>query len=200
MKRREFITLLGGVAAAWPLAVRAQRGATPVIGYLSLRSPDAERPLLVPFLQSLEKSGFADGRNIAMEYRFADGREARLPNFAAELLNRQVSLLVAFSRHAALAAKAATSTVPIVFATGFDPVFDGLVTSLNRPGGNATGISAFSTELGPKRLTLLGTCAERRHDRFRCRSKQQHDGVPGQRNAGGCARCRTIDADCAGGQ
>jgi ABC-type uncharacterized transport system substrate-binding protein len=155
VKRREFITLLGGVAAAWPLAVRAQRGATPVIGYLSLRSPDAERPLLVPFLQSLEKSGFADGRNIAMEYRFADGREARLPNFAAELLNRQVSLLVAFSRHAALAAKAATSTVPIAFATGFDPVFDGLVTSLNRPGGNATGISAFSTELGPKRLTLL---------------------------------------------
>ena len=127
MRRREFIALIGGAAVAWPLAARAQRGATPVIGYLSLRSPDAERPLLVPFLQSLEKSGFADGRNIAMEYRFADGREARLP----------------------------TSTVPIVFATGFDPVFDGLVTSLNRPGGNATGISAFSTELGPKRLTLL---------------------------------------------
>jgi len=101
LKRREFISLLGGAAAAWPIAARAQRGATPVIGYLSLRSPDAERPLLVPFLQSLEKSGFADGRNIAIEYRFAHGREARLPNFAAELLNRQVSLLVAFSRQAA---------------------------------------------------------------------------------------------------
>jgi putative tryptophan/tyrosine transport system substrate-binding protein len=126
-----------------------------VIGYLSLRSPDAERPLLVPFLQSLEKSGFADGRNIAIEYRYADGREARLPNLVAELLHRRVSLLVALGRQTALAAKTATSTVPIVFATGFDPVLDGLVTSLNRPGGNATGIVAFSTELGPKRLTLL---------------------------------------------
>ena len=138
MKRREFITLLGGVAAAWPHV--AQQSAMPVIGYLSTRSPDAERPLLMPFLQSLEKSGFADGRNVAIEYRFADGREARLLNLAAELLNQQVSLLVAFGRQTALAAKAATSTVPIVFATGLDPVLDGLVTSLNRPGGNATGI------------------------------------------------------------
>ena len=126
IRRRIFITALGS-AVAWSLVARAQQAAMPVIGYLSLRSPNAERPLFVPFLQSLEKSGFADGRNIAIEYRFADGREARLP----------------------------TSTVPIVFATGFDPVLDGLVTSLNRPGGNATGISAFSTELNPKRLTLL---------------------------------------------
>jgi len=154
IRRRIFITALGS-AVAWSLVARAQQAAMPVIGYLSLRSPNAERPLFVPFLQSLEKSGFADGRNIAIEYRFADGREARLPNLAAELVNRQVSLLIAFSRQTALAAKAATSTVPIVFATGFDPVLDGLVTSLNRPGGNATGISAFSTELNPKRLTLL---------------------------------------------
>jgi putative ABC transport system substrate-binding protein len=154
MRRREFIALLGG-AAAWPLVARAQQGALPVVGYLSTRSPEAERPLLAPFLQSLEKSGFADGRNIVIEYRFADGREARLLNLAAELLNRQVSLLVAFGRPTALAAKAATSTVPIVFATGLDPVLDGLVTSLNRPGGNATGISLFTTELGPKRLILL---------------------------------------------
>ena len=132
MRRRDFISLVGGAAATWPLAARAQQSAMPVIGYLSTRSPDAERPLLVPFLQSLEKSGFVDGRNIAIEYRFADGREARLLNLAAELLNRQVSLLVAFGRQTALAAKAATSTVPIVFATGLDPVLDGLVTSLNR--------------------------------------------------------------------
>ena len=154
MRRREFISLLGG-ASAWPLAARALGSATPVIGYLSTRSPDAERPLVIPFLQSMEESGFVDGRNIAIEYRFADGREARLPNLVAELLNRHVSLLVAFGRPTALAAKAATSTVPIVFATGLDPVLDGLLTSLNRPGGNATGISLFTTELGPKRLTLL---------------------------------------------
>jgi putative ABC transport system substrate-binding protein len=125
MRRRKFITLLGGAAAAWPIVGGAQQPAMPVIGYLSLRSHNAERPLLVPFLQSLEKSGFADGRNIAIEYRFADGREARLLNLAAELLNRQVSLLVALGRQTALAAKTATSIVPIVFGTGFDPVLDG---------------------------------------------------------------------------
>jgi putative tryptophan/tyrosine transport system substrate-binding protein len=154
MQRREFITLFGG-AAAWPFAARAQSPALPVIGYLSTRSFDAEAPLRVPFLETLEKSGFSVGRNIAIEYRYADGREARLPVLAAELVARNVAVLVAFGRGTALAAKAATSTIPIVFASGFDPVLDGLVASLNRPGGNATGISLFTTQLGPKRLALL---------------------------------------------
>jgi putative ABC transport system substrate-binding protein len=154
MRRREFITLLGG-ASAWPIAARAQSPALPVIGYLSTRSFDAEAPLRVPFLETLEKSGFSVGRNIAIEYRYADGREARLPVLAAELVARNVAVLVAFGRGTALAAKAATSTIPIVFASGFDPVLDGLVASLNRPGGNATGISLFTTQLGPKRLALL---------------------------------------------
>jgi len=154
MRRREFITLIGG-AAAWPLAARAQPSAVPLIGYLSTRSFDAETPLRIPFLESLEKSGFVVGRNVAIEYRYADGRETRLPSLVAELLSRQVALLVAFGQPTALAAKAATASVPIVFASGLDPVLDGLVASLNRPGGNATGITLFTTELGPKRLALL---------------------------------------------
>ena len=154
MQRREFIALVGG-AAAWPLAARAQQPAVPMIGYLSTRSFDAEAPLRVPFLESLEKSGFVVGRNVAIEYRYADGQEARLPGLVAELLRLQVTLLTTFGRPTALAAKAATATVPIVFASGLDPVMDGLVASLNRPGGNATGVSLFTTELGPKRLELL---------------------------------------------
>jgi putative tryptophan/tyrosine transport system substrate-binding protein len=154
MRRRQFISLLGG-AAAWPVAAGAQQPAMPVIGYLSTRSSDAEAPLRTPFLQSLETSGFVVGRNVAVEYRFADGQEARLPVLVTELLRLQVTLLTAFGRPTALAAKAATATVPIVFASGLDPVMDGLVASLNRPGGNATGVSLFTTELGPKRLALL---------------------------------------------
>ena len=138
-----------------PLAVRAQQAAMPVIGYLSTRSPDAEAPVRTPFLQSLEASGFVVGRNVAIEYRYADGQEARLPALVAELLRLQVTLLTAFGRPTAVAAKAATATVPIVFASGLDPVADRLVASLNRPGGNATGVSLFTTELGPKRLSLL---------------------------------------------
>jgi hypothetical protein len=126
----------------------------PVIGYLSTRSSDAEAPLRTPFLQSLETSGFVVGRNVAVEYRFADGQEARLPVLVAELLRLQVTLLTAFGRPTALAAKAATATVPIVFASGLDPVMDGLVTSLNRPGGNATGVSLLTTAPEAKRLGL----------------------------------------------
>jgi putative ABC transport system substrate-binding protein len=154
MRRREFIGTLAG-AVAMPLAVRAQQAAMPVIGYMSTRSSDAEAPLRTPFLQSLEASGFVVGRNVAIEYRYADGQEARLPALAAELLRLQVTLLTAFGRPTALAAKAATATVPIVFASGSDPVADGLVTSFNRPGGNATGVALLTTELGPKRLALL---------------------------------------------
>jgi len=155
MRRREFITLFGSTAVTWPLSVRAQQSAMPVIGYLSNRSPDGEAPLRTPFLQSLEASGFLVGRNVAIEYRYGDGQEARLPALVAELLRLRVTVLTAFGRQTALAAKAATATVPIVFTTGLDPVMDGLVASLNRPGGNATGVSVFTTELGPKRLALL---------------------------------------------
>ena len=154
MRRRKFITLLGG-AAAWPIAARAQQNAMPVIGYFSGRSPDAEAPLRVPFLKALEGSGFAVGRNVAIDYRFAEGRDERLPALAAELVRRQVALLVATDRPSALAAKAATATIPLVFTSGADPVQIGLVASLSRPGGNATGVSLLTTELGPKRLGLV---------------------------------------------
>src|SRR5215470_9381799 len=154
MRRREFITLLGG-AATWPLAARAQQPAMPVIGYFSGRSPEAEAPIRVPFLKALEGSGFAVERNIAIEYRFADGKDERLPQLAAELVRRQVALLVATDRPSALAAKAATATIPIVFTSGFDPVEIGLAASFNRPGGNATGVSLLTTTLGPKRLALV---------------------------------------------
>jgi putative tryptophan/tyrosine transport system substrate-binding protein len=154
VKRRQFIALLGG-ATAWPLAARAQPSAMPVIGYFSGRSPDAEEPLRVPFLKALAGSGFTVGRNVAIEYRFSEGQDERLPALAAELVRRQVTMLVATDRPSALAAKAATATIPIVFTSGSDPVQIGLVASFNRPGGNATGVSLLTTELGPKRLGLL---------------------------------------------
>ena len=155
MKRREFITLISGTAVAWPRVARAQQTAMPVIGYFSGRSPDAEAPLRVPFLKALANSGFTVGRNVAIEYRFSEGQDERLPALAAELVRRQVTMLVATDRPSASAAKAATATIPIVFTSGFDPVQIGLVASFNRPGGNATGVSLLTTELGPKRLGLL---------------------------------------------
>jgi len=155
MRRREFIRLLGSAAATWPLVARAQQPAMPVIGYFSGRSPEAEAPLRTPFLKALETSGFTVGRNVAIEYRFAEGQDERLPMLAADLVRRQVAMLVATDRPSAVAARAATSTIPIVFTSGFDPVHLGLVASFNRPGGNATGVSLLTTELGPKRLGLL---------------------------------------------
>src|SRR4051812_31914371 len=155
MRRREFITLLGGAAATWPLGVRAQQPAMPVVGYFSGRSPDAEAPLRVPFLKALADSGFKVGRNVAIEYRFSEGRAEHLPALAAELVRRQVTMLVATDMPSAVAANAATATIPIVFTSGLDPVQIGLVASFNRPGGNATGVALLSTELGPKRLGLI---------------------------------------------
>jgi putative tryptophan/tyrosine transport system substrate-binding protein len=137
------------------LAARAQQPQVPVVGYFSGRSPDAEAPLRIPFLKALAESGFTAGRNVAIEYRFAEGQDERLPALAAELVRRPVTMLVASDRPSALAAKAATATIPIVFTSGFDPVQLGLVTSFNRPGGNATGVNLWTTELGPKRLGLL---------------------------------------------
>jgi ABC-type uncharacterized transport system substrate-binding protein len=127
----------------------------PVIGYFSGRSPEAEAPLRVPFLKALETSGFTVGSNVAIEYRFAEGQDERLPALASEFVRRQVTMLVATDRYSALAAKATTGTIPIVFTSGYDPVQLGLVASMNRPGGNATGVSVFTSELGPKRLGLL---------------------------------------------
>jgi len=154
MRRRDVISLIGA-AAAWPLVVRAQQPALPVIGYFSSRSPDAESAIRTPFLKALEDSGFAPGRNVAIEYLFSNGRDDRVPSLAAELVRRHVALLVATDRPSAIAAHAATRTIPIVFIIGSDPVQASLVASVNRPGGNATGVSFFTTELGPKRLGLV---------------------------------------------
>jgi ABC transporter substrate binding protein len=139
LKRREFITLLGG-AAAWPLGARAQQPAMPVIGYFSSRSFGTEGPIRAPFLTALEEAGFVAGRNVAIKYRFSEGRDERLSQIAADLVGQSVSMLVATDRPSAMAAKAATATIPIVFTSGLDPVQIGLVASFNRPGGNATGV------------------------------------------------------------
>ncbi len=154
MRRRDFLKVFAAMAPGWPLLARAQQPAMPVIGYFSGRSLDAEAPIRVPFLKALEEVGFAPGRNIEIQYRFAQGWEERLPLLAADLVGQRVAMLVATDRPSALAAKAATATIPIVFTSGTDPVQLGLVASFNRPGGNATGVHLLTLELGPKRLGL----------------------------------------------
>jgi ABC-type uncharacterized transport system substrate-binding protein len=154
VKRREIITFLGG-AVVWPFAAHAQKTPIPVIGYFSSRSADTEVALRTPFLKTLAEAGFVVGRNVLVEYRFAEGHHDQLRGLAVDLVGRPVSMLVATDRPSALAAKAATSTIPIVFTTGDDPVRIGLVKSLRHPGSNATGVYIFTTQLGPKRLGLV---------------------------------------------
>jgi putative ABC transport system substrate-binding protein len=155
LRRREFITLLGGAAAAWPLAARGQQPGLPVIGYLSGGTPGERASALLGFSKGLSEMGYVEGRNVAIEFRFAQNDPRRLPDLAADLVRRRVAVIAAVGGNAGLAAKALTSTIPIVFASAFDPVDAGLVPSLNRPGGNITGITTESGAVERKQLGLI---------------------------------------------
>jgi putative ABC transport system substrate-binding protein len=187
MRRREFITLLGG-AAAWPLAARAQQPTIPVIGFLSTLSVTGTPHFTAAFRRGFREVGFVESRNVAIEYRWAEGQYDRLPAMAADLVRRSVALIVAQAPPAALAARAATSTIPIVFVVGLDPAAAGLVASFNRPGGNATGMTLITGPLGQKRLELLRELAPRSAVVAMLQNSSSPDAVPEIRDVQAAAR------------
>jgi ABC-type uncharacterized transport system substrate-binding protein len=155
MKRRELLRLAGGAIAAWPVAASAQQATMPVVGFLNAASAQSYTPQAAAFLKGLGEAGYVDGRDVAVEYRWADGQNERLPALAADLVHRPVTVIAATTTPAAVAARAATTTIPIVFEMGNDPVRLGLVASLSRPGGNVTGVTTLNVEVAPKRLEIL---------------------------------------------
>ncbi len=155
MRRREFITLLLSVAAVSPLAAHAQRSTMPVVGFLNVETPDRYQSMAAAFREGLQQSGFVEGQNVAIEYRWAEGHAERLPALAADLVGKQVTVIASTSTPAALVAKGATTTIPIVFETSSDPVRIGLVPNLSRPGGNITGVTQTNVEVAPKRLEVM---------------------------------------------
>src|SRR5580704_6173945 len=154
MRRREFITIASGVAIAWPLTARAQQPAMPVVGFINGGSPEGYAPMVAAFHSGLNERGYIEGTNVLFEYRWAEGHYDRLPSLATDLVGRQVAVIAA-NTPATPVAKAATTTTPIVFVTASDPIASGFVTSLNRPGGNLTGVALLNVEIGSKRLELL---------------------------------------------